>query len=109
MELFNTISQHICKVTASSSEPASKKRKLDDGIAVRPVPANGTNGHDSAGASVAKAEDPVLLETKDISMVIPLRKKYTLCFTATHIYARLPDSKEPVAGTSFAWADIGKF
>jgi len=41
--------------------------------------------------------------------VIPQRKKYTLCFTPTHIYARLPDSKEPASGISFAWKDIGIF
>jgi hypothetical protein len=49
----------------------------------------------------------VLLEIKDISVVVPQRKKYTLCFTETHLYARLPDSSEPVPGISYAWKDIG--
>lgn len=65
-----------------------------------------TNGH-AASAIAASADDEVLLEIKDISMAIPQRKKFTFCFTSSHIYARLPTSKEPVPGTSFAWQDIG--
>jgi hypothetical protein len=61
------------------------------------------------GVSTATGNDLILLEIKDISLVIPQRKKYTLCFTSSHLYARLPDSKEPVAGTSYAWSDIGWF
>ncbi|TVY20199.1 Histone chaperone [Lachnellula arida] len=102
IELFNQISLHITSLAVpSSSEPASKKRKLDDG------PPNNTNGHaKTANSAAASGNDPVLLEVKEISVVIPQRKKYTLCFTASHIYARLPDSSEPVAGISFAWKDI---
>lgn len=106
-ELFNQISLHVCSLVPADSEPATKKRKLDEGLASRPA-TNGTNGHAAArGASAATGDDPVLLEVKDISVVIPQRKKHTLCFTSTHLYARLPDSKEPVAGVSFAWSDIG--
>ncbi|TVY80480.1 Histone chaperone [Lachnellula suecica] len=102
IELFNQISLHVANLTSSSSsEPASKKRRLDDG------PSNGTNGHSApSSAAAASGKDPVLLEIKDISVVIPQRKKYTLCFTASHLYARLPDSSEPAAGISFAWKDI---
>ena len=56
---------------------------------------------------MASGSDPVLLEIKDISVVAPQRKKYTLCFTEDHLYARLPDSNEPVQGISYAWSDIG--
>lgn len=107
-ELFNQISLHICGLTAANSEPATKKRKLDEGLPGRPA-TNGTNEHTAShgGSAAATGEDPVLLEIKDISVVIPQRKKYTLCLTKDHLYARLPDSKEPVAGISFAWKDIG--
>jgi len=108
IELFNTISQHICSLATESSEPATKKRKLDENPTIRSVP-NGTNGHVASNATAAASgSDPVLLEIKEISVVIPQRKKYTLCFTATHLYARLPDTQEPIAGITFAWRDIGK-
>ncbi|PVH86523.1 Rtt106-domain-containing protein [Cadophora sp. DSE1049] len=108
IELFNQISLHVCSLI-SSPEPASKKRRIDDqGLVARPA-SSGTNGHASNGVATAtaSANDPVLLEIKDISVVVPQRKKYTLCFTSTHLYARLPDSKEPAPGISFAWSDIG--
>ena len=112
IELFNQISLHVCSlVPAPSSEPSSKKRRLDEELTSRPA-SNGTNGFakpalSTTGTGAASGKDPVLLELKDISLVIPQRKKYTLCFTSSHLYARLPDSKEPVAGTSYAWSDIG--
>ena len=56
---------------------------------------------------MASGHDPVLLEIKDISVVVPQRKKYTLCFTENHLYARLPDSNKPAQGISYAWKDVG--
>ena len=114
IELFNEISLHVSSlIPPSSSEPASKKRRLDEELTSRPA-SNGTNGHtksapSATGAGAASGNDTVLLEIKDISLVIPQRKKYTLCFTSSHVYARLPDSKEPIAGISYAWSDIGIF
>ncbi|KAN0108146.1 Rtt106 domain containing protein [Hyaloscypha variabilis] len=111
IELFNQISLHVCSlVPTSNSQPSSKKRRLDEELTSRPA-SNGTNGLTKSTplttrVSAASGNDPVLLEIKDISVVIPQRKKYTLCFTASHLYARLPDSKEPVAGISYAWSDI---
>ncbi|KAH7412652.1 hypothetical protein BKA64DRAFT_659291 [Cadophora sp. MPI-SDFR-AT-0126] len=107
IELFNQISLHVCGLV-SSPEPASKKRRIDDqGLVARPA-SSGTNGNASNGFTTvaATANDPVLLEIKEISVVVPQRKKYTLCFTSTHLYARLPDSKDPAPGISFAWSDI---
>jgi hypothetical protein len=114
IELFNQISLHVCSlVPTSNSQPSSKKRRLDEELTSRPA-SNGTNGLTKSTplttrVSAASGNDPVLLEIKDISVVIPQRKKYTLCFTASHLYARLPDSKEPVAGISYAWSDIGTY
>ncbi|CZT01010.1 related to structure-specific recognition proteins [Rhynchosporium agropyri] len=107
VELFNQISLHVCSLI-SSPEPAAKKRRIDDqGLVARPA-SSGTKGRGSSGAAaaIASSSDPILLEIKDISVVVPQRKKYTLCFTSTHLYARLPDSKEPAPGISFAWSDI---
>ncbi len=97
-----------------SSEHANKKRRIDDqGLTARPA-SSGTNGHTGSNGiskptTTASADEPILLEIKDISVVVPQRKKYTLCFTSKHLFARLPDSKEPVPGISFAWSDIGRF
>ncbi|TGO48589.1 hypothetical protein BCON_0236g00170 [Botryotinia convoluta] len=107
IELFNQISLHVCEtITQQASEPASKKRRIDESLASRSIP-NSTNGTlNSVGSMPATGEDPVLLEIKEISVVIPQRKKYTLCFTSTHLYARLPTSEEPASGMSYAWKDI---
>ncbi|KAK6605055.1 Histone chaperone [Botrytis cinerea] len=107
IELFNQISLHVCEtITQQASEPASKKRRIDESLASRSIP-NSTNGtSNSVGSAPATGEDPVLLEIKEISVVIPQRKKYTLCFTSTHLYARLPSSEEPASGMSYAWKDI---
>lgn len=101
------ISLHICDLeTPNSSGPAAKKRRLGGGVPDRSL----TNGHakiNGTSSKPASGDDPILLEIRDISVVVPQRKKYTLCFTPTHLYASLPDSKEPVPGISFAWKDIG--
>ncbi|ESZ97110.1 hypothetical protein SBOR_2540 [Sclerotinia borealis F-4128] len=107
IELFNQISLHICEtISQQTSEPASKKRRIDESLASRSVQ-NGTSGtSNGAGSAPATGEDSVLLEIKEISVVIPQRKKYTLCFTSAHLYAQLPTSEEPVTGMSYAWKDI---
>ncbi|EKD12435.1 negative regulator of DNA transposition protein [Drepanopeziza brunnea f. sp. 'multigermtubi' MB_m1] len=112
IELFNQISQYVCTVIPGNSpEPANKKRRIEDqGLVARPA-SSGANGHaaiDGAtkAAADASSDEPVLLEVKEISVAVPQRKKYTLCFTSKHLYARLPDSTEPVPGMSFAWSNI---
>ncbi|RDW60767.1 PH protein [Coleophoma cylindrospora] len=112
VELFNQISLHILSVTPPSpTGPASKKRRLQENLTTRPASA-GTdaqapqNGSKPSVVGPATSSDTVLLEIKEISISIPQRKKYTLCFTSTHLYARLPDSQEPVPGISYAWQDI---
>ncbi|QSZ31616.1 hypothetical protein DSL72_001183 [Monilinia vaccinii-corymbosi] len=103
IELFNQISLHVCEtISRQTPEPASKKRRIDEGSV--PNVTNGTSN--SARDAPATGGDSVLLEVKGISVVIPQRKKYTLCFTSTHLYAQLPTSKEPVSGMSYAWKDI---
>lgn len=109
IELFNEITRYVSDLRSSGvSEPASKKRKIEEaGLPINTV-SNGTNGYTrtDTAALASKDEGPVLLQIKDISLVIPQRKKYILEFTSTHLRARLPDGKEPVPIT-YAWKDIG--
>ncbi|KAH8821234.1 putative chaperone protein [Xylogone sp. PMI_703] len=116
IELFNEISRHVCTVINTlSDEPASKRRRIDEPPTNKPAAANGipihpqaasSNGSSVTGPSITILDPTILLEIKDISVVVPQRKKYTLCFTPTHLYARLPDSKDPAPGISYAWNDI---
>lgn len=47
------------------------------------------------------------MEIKEISVVVPQRKKLEICFTANHLYARAPGTTAPLPGISYAWRDIG--
>ncbi|KAF6814511.1 hypothetical protein CSOJ01_04062 [Colletotrichum sojae] len=103
--LFNNIASFVFE-QINGPEPASKRRRVDDG------PSNGfkaTNG--TAAGSVPKssgnaADEDVLLEIKEISVSVPQRKKYDLCFTANHFYARALNTTAPVEGIIYAWEDI---
>lgn len=98
--LFNNIANFVHDQFQTNSEPAAKRRRVDDGPA-----ANG------AGPSKANGTDPsteeVLLEIKEISVSVPQRKKFELCFTAKHLYARAPGTSTPAQGIVYAWEDIG--
>ncbi|PQE03746.1 hypothetical protein CJF30_00006433 [Rutstroemia sp. NJR-2017a BBW] len=107
IELFNQISLYVSEaISQQSPEPAAKKRRIDDTLATRSAPNGASSNSEDAASAPASGNDPVLLEIKDISVVIPQRKKYTLCFTSTHLYARLPTSEDPIQGISYAWKDI---
>jgi hypothetical protein len=111
IELFNEITLYVSEIrTSSPSEPASKKRKIEEtGLPINTI-SNGTIGTNRNGAAVTAVDDnePVMLRVKDISLVIPQRKKYTLEFTASHIRARHPDTNEAITGISYAWKDISQ-
>ena len=101
--LFNDIANYVVDhLSANADEPALKRRRVDIGSV-------NTNGAPtSSGASVAEAaSDPVLLEIKDISLSIPQRKKYDLCFTKHFLYARASGTATPVQGIVYAWKDFG--
>ncbi|KAJ0374726.1 hypothetical protein COL26b_007047 [Colletotrichum chrysophilum] len=108
--LFNNIASFVHE-QIHGPEPASKRRRVDEG------PANGfksTNANGKAAASAPKAasspgnaaDEDVLLEIKEISVSVPQRKKYGLCFTANYLYARAPGTTAPVEGIIYAWEDI---
>lgn len=86
-----------------SEEPAQKRRRVDI------EPSQNGQSSDAAAASSASdvAKEDVLLEIKDISVSIPQRKKFDLCFTAGHLYARVPGTKAPAPGIIFPWKSIG--
>jgi hypothetical protein len=88
-----------------SEEPAQKRRRVD----IEPS----RNGQSSNGIIASSADDvtkeEVLLEIKDISVSIPQRKKFDLCFTAGHLYARAPGTKAPAPGIIYPWKNIGMF
>ncbi|KAK1982489.1 hypothetical protein LZ30DRAFT_749321 [Colletotrichum cereale] len=107
--LFNNIANFVHE-QINGPEPASKRRRVDEG------PTNGfkatnTNGvvpstaPKSSGTGNA-ADEEVLLEIKEISVSVPQRKKYDLCFTTNHLYARAPNTTAPVEGIIYAWEDI---
>lgn len=106
IKLFNNITKHVHdQLTAASEEPSAKRRKIDGGSAGLVVggSSRGANGHVN-GASAASEQ--VQLEIKEISLSIPQRKKFDLCFTKNHLYARAPNTTAPVEGIVYAWADI---
>lgn len=109
IKLFNSIVDFVYAQTnhVRSEEPAQKRRRVDiepsrDG---RPSLSNGV----TALSPDNVAKEDVLLEIKDISVSIPQRKKFDLCFTAGHLYARAPGTKAPVPGIIFPWKSIGNF
>jgi hypothetical protein len=56
----------------------------------------------------AQAEnEEVLLQIRDISFVMPARKKYDLCFTRHYLYARAAKADSPAPGMAYAWKDMG--
>ncbi|KAL1892634.1 hypothetical protein Sste5346_006919 [Sporothrix stenoceras] len=111
--LFNSIASYVYEQVhgADGSEPAHKRRKVDaNGHSALPArqgtaPAKSQNGGEVDILSAAAAET-VLLEVKDISVSIPQRKKYDLCFTPNYLYARASNTTTPVPGIVYAWKDF---
>ncbi|KAF4630238.1 hypothetical protein G7Y89_g7901 [Cudoniella acicularis] len=106
-----TKSTKITKIQDTSAQPPKMasvldEKSLDQAFQGRADLQAAIRNAAALGTPPATGKDSVLLEIKDISLVIPQRKKYTLCFTSSHLYARLPTSPEPVAGISYAWKDI---
>ncbi|KAI2642344.1 hypothetical protein GGS21DRAFT_487201 [Xylaria nigripes] len=84
------------------SEPAQKRRRVDIESSQNSQSSNNTLG--GSVDSVLKQE--ILLEIRDISVSVPQRKKFELCFTANHLYARAPGTKTAVPGMIYPWKSI---
>ncbi|KAK4195540.1 hypothetical protein QBC40DRAFT_19633 [Triangularia verruculosa] len=113
--LFNDIATFVYERIATASDhtstqddgPVAKRRRVD--IAhVQPSQQTQSNGNSaSRGVSIdAAASEQVLLEIKDISVSVPQRKKYDLCFTKNFLYAKLSGTSAPVQGIVYPWKDI---
>ncbi|CAI4219640.1 unnamed protein product [Parascedosporium putredinis] len=96
--LFNNIASFVYDQLQTNGEPSAKRRRVDEGASTGAA-TNGANGVDAS-------KEPVLLEVKEISVSMPQRKKFDLCFTANHIYARAANAPGPVQGIVYRWQDI---
>ncbi|OAR00509.1 hypothetical protein LLEC1_00850, partial [Akanthomyces lecanii] len=97
--LFNEIASHVHGKLAENGEPGAKRRKVQAGP--------GTNGVANGSAPAGNpADDPVLLHVKEISVSVPQRKKFELCFTRNFLYARAPGTTVPIQGMVYAWTNI---
>lgn len=109
MKLFNNIASFVYERLAGTSDdgPASKRRRVD----IAPTQTNGFSAsqHNGQGSGPDAAADEVLLEIKDISVSVPQRKKYDLCFTRNFLYARASGTTVPVQGIVYPWKDIGTY
>ncbi|KAI1199296.1 hypothetical protein F5X97DRAFT_122592 [Nemania serpens] len=104
IKLFNNIVGFVYDQLndAPSEGPAQKRRRVD----IEPSQGGQSSNGTAASSADDVAKEAVLLEIKDISVSIPQRKKFDLCFTADHLYARAPGTKGPVPGVIFPWKSI---
>lgn len=119
IELFNEITAYVSDLRKSSesSEPASKKRKIDSELPLNPkgvsngaAATNGSSQNGGAAQAGSREEGPSLLQIQDISFTLPVRKKLTVEFTTTHIKVLDNKTKEVIPGaSSYAWKDIGMY
>lgn len=100
--LFNEIAAHVHGKLTENGEPDPKRRKVQAGSATN----GATNGSSAAGNP---ADDPILLQVKEISVSVPQRKKFELCFTKNFLYARAPGTTVPIQSMIYAWTDFGSF
>lgn len=107
--LFNDITSFVYD-QLSGAEPASKRRRVDNGTANGFTPSNaGSQAPKSTNGPVTSSvmDEKAQLEIKDISVSVPQRKKFDLCFSDTHLFARAPGATTPAPGIAYAWTDIG--
>ncbi|KAH8904156.1 Rtt106-domain-containing protein [Coniochaeta sp. PMI_546] len=113
VSLFNEIASFVYDRLPTDDreqdQPAAKRRRVEvAGGHASSKPLNGAPAGtvEAVNGADAAAADPVLLEIKDISLTVPQRKKYDLCFTKNFLYARAAGSAVPVQGIVYAWRDI---
>ncbi|KAJ4265368.1 hypothetical protein NW762_004656 [Fusarium torreyae] len=100
--LFNEIATHVYDQLLGSGEPAHKKRRVD----VQQTNGAANDTKPPVKTETNAADESVLLEIKEISVSVPQRKKFELCFTDGHIYARAPNTTAPIPAITHAWSDI---
>ncbi|KAI0025236.1 hypothetical protein F4780DRAFT_420778 [Xylariomycetidae sp. FL0641] len=104
IKLFNNIAGFVYEKIGdqASSELSHKRRRVDVEPSQNGVTSNGT----AASSAEDVAREEVLLVIKDISVSIPQRKKFDLCFTSKHLFARAPNTTTPMPGIIYAWSNI---
>ncbi|KAI0385618.1 Rtt106-domain-containing protein [Hypomontagnella monticulosa] len=103
VQLFNKIAGFIYEQIGDQQSGSSLKRRRVD---IEPSQ-NGNTPNATATATIEDVtSENILLEIKDISVSIPQRKKFELCFTPKHLYARVPGTTTPAPGIVYAWKDV---
>ncbi|XDG03468.1 hypothetical protein ABKA04_003083 [Annulohypoxylon sp. FPYF3050] len=104
VQLFNKIATFVYEQIGDQPSTSSslKRRRVDIESSQ-----NG-NAQDVAAPTTVEdvASENILLEIKDISVSIPQRKKFELCFTPKHLFARIPGTTAPVPSIVYAWKNI---
>ncbi|KAI0901039.1 Rtt106-domain-containing protein [Annulohypoxylon nitens] len=104
VQLFNKIATFVYEQIGDQPSTSSslKRRRVDIESSQ-----NG-NAQDVAAPTTVEdvASENILLEIKDISVSIPQRKKFELCFTPKHLFARIPGTTAPVPNIIYAWKNI---
>ncbi|KAG8164386.1 hypothetical protein KVR01_006304 [Diaporthe batatas] len=132
--LFNSIASFVAEQTQNApGEPSAKRKRVDgnDGAVgengssagqqgMLPIPtqaaaATGTQQPSVVGAGAdsllidmanAAAKEVILLEVKEVSVAIPQRKKYDLCFTKNYLYTKQVGTTAPVQGMVYDWSQL---
>ncbi|KAI1442482.1 Rtt106-domain-containing protein [Annulohypoxylon stygium] len=104
VQLFNKIATFVYEQIGDQPSTSSslKRRRVDI------EPSQNGNAQDVAAPTTVEdvASENILLEIKDISVSIPQRKKFELCFTPKHLFARIPGTTAPVPSIVYAWKNI---
>ncbi|POS74458.1 hypothetical protein DHEL01_v207150 [Diaporthe helianthi] len=131
--LFNSIASFVAEQTQNTAgEPSAKRKRVEgsdgaagengspsqQGMLPRPTQTAATAGTPQTsvvGAGVdsllidmanAAAKEVILLEVKEVSVLIPQRKKYDLCFTKNYLYTKQVDTTTPVQGMVYDWSQL---
>lgn len=109
IELFNEISEFVSSLRINTEAPgsdgASKKRKLESTLPEHIKKENIKPGSTTNGTQTASNEES-LVRVPEISMVVPLRKKFTIEITPSCIQARDPKTNDVVDKTTYRWDQI---
>lgn len=114
IELFNEISEFVSSLRiqqaeSNGSDGALKKRKFESTLPEHPknVKENIKPTSNANGAQAINEES--LVRVQEISMVVPLRKKFTIDITSSCIQARDPKTSEVVDKTIYRWNQISMY
>lgn len=114
IELFNEISEFVSSLRiqqaeSNGSDGATKKRKLESTLPEHPKNLKENIKPTSIANGVRASNEESLVRVQEISMVVPLRKKFTIDITPSCIQARDPKTGEVVDKTTYRWDQISQF